>query len=116
MFIEFCKSKIKNATITDADLHYEGSITLDEDLLKAANIIPGEKVQVLNVNNGNRFDTYAILGKAGSGQVCLNGPAARLGLVGDKVMVLSYAFMEPDEAKKAKTTVIQLDDHNKIKN
>jgi len=116
MLIEFCKSKIANATITEADLHYEGSITLDEDLLKAANIIPGEKVQVLNINNGERFDTYAILGKAGSGQVCLNGPAARLGLVGDKVMVLSYALMEPDEAKNAKTTVIYLDDHNKIKN
>lgn len=116
MLISFCTSKIAHGRITEAELFYEGSITVDEDLLKAANIIPGQKVDVLNMNNGNRFETYAILGKAGSGQICLNGPAARLGLVGDQIIILSYALMEPEEAKEAKTQIIYLDDNNKIKN
>ena len=94
---------------------YEGSITIDETLLKAAGILPGERVEVLNVNNGNRFETYAIAGKAGSGQVCLNGPAARLGLVGDQIIILSYALMEPEEAKKSTTKIIYLDEKNRVK-
>ena len=116
MFIEFCKSKIANGRVTQADLFYEGSITIDEDLLKTANILPGEKVEVLNINNGNRFNTYTIVGKAGSGEICLNGPAARLGVVGDQIIVLSYVLLDPQEAKHFKTRIIHLDDHNKIKN
>ena len=115
MFIEFCKSKISHATITEANLHYEGSITVDEDLLKAVDIIPGEKVQVLNINNGQRFDTYAILGESGSGKICLNGPAARLGQLGDQIMIISYALVDKQEASSMKTQVVILDQNNKIK-
>ena len=115
MLIQFCKSKIAHATVTEAELHYEGSITIDETLLKAVNLIPGERVEVLNINNGNRFDTYAIAGKAGSGVICLNGPAARLGVVGDRVIILSYAYMTPEEAQAAKTRIIHVDDKNRIK-
>jgi aspartate 1-decarboxylase len=115
MLIELCKSKIAHARITEADLFYEGSITIDSHLLKAVNILPGEKVEVLNINNGNRFTTYAINGKAGSGEICLNGPAARLGLVGDKVIVLSYALMEPEEARSFQMKLIHLDENNRIK-
>ncbi len=116
MLIQFCKSKIAYATVTEAELLYEGSITIDEVLLKAVDIIPGERVDVLNINNGNRFDTYAIAGKAGSGVICLNGPAARLGLAGDQIIILSYASMDPQEARKSKTKIIHLDDRNRIKN
>ena len=116
MFIHYCKSKIAYATITEAELLYEGSITVDKDLLDAVDILPGERVEVLNVNNGNRFETYTIAGKPGSGEICLNGPAARLGLVGDQVIILSYAIMTPEEAKKYKTMIVNLDDANKIKN
>lgn len=115
MLISFCKSKIAHATVTQAELYYEGSITIDEALLKAVNIIPGEKVEVLNINNGNRLETYAIAGKTGSGEVCLNGPAARLGFAGDKIIILSYALMEPREAKKAKTKIVYLDEKNHIR-
>ena len=115
MFIEFCKSKLAHGTVTDASLHYEGSITIDEELLEAAGILAGEKVEVLNMNNGNRFTTYAIKGKAGAGQICLNGPAARMGLVGDQVVVLSYALMDPQEARESETKVVYLDNNNKIK-
>jgi len=115
MFIQFCKSKLAHGHITEAELHYEGSITIDEELLDAVGIIPGEKVEVLNMNNGNRFSTYAIKGKAGSGKICLNGPAARLGLVGDQVIVLSYAYMDPQEAREHATKVVYLDQDNKIK-
>ncbi len=115
MFIEFCKSKLAHGYITEAELHYEGSITIDEDLLDAVGIIPGEKVEVLNMNNGNRFNTYAIKGEAGSGRICLNGPAARLGLIGDQVIIVSYAFMDPQEAKESETKVVYLDKDNKIK-
>jgi len=115
MLIEFCKSKIAHGLVTEAELHYEGSITVDKDLLDAVDIIPGEKVQVLNLNNGNRFDTYAIEGKRASGQICLNGPAARLGVVGDQVIILSYAQMDKEEAKSAQTIIIYLDEKNRIK-
>ena len=116
MLIHVLKSKIAHEFITEAELFYEGSITIDEELLKAVDILPGEKVDVLNVNNGNRFETYAISGKAGSGQICLNGPAARLGLVGDQVIVLSYGVMDQAEARHYKAKIIHLDDDNKIKN
>ena len=115
MLIEFCKSKIAHGFITEAELFYEGSITVDSDLLKAVDILPGENVHVLNVNNVKRFTTYAIEGKAGSGKICLNGPAARLGLVGDQVIILSYAAMQPQEAKNFKMKIIHLDERNKIK-
>lgn len=115
MLITFCKSKIGHAIITEAELYYEGSITIDETILKAVDIIPGEKVEVLNINNGSRLETYVIAGKAGSGQICLNGPAARLGFVGDKIIVLSYALLSKAEAKKAKTKVVYLDVKNHIR-
>lgn len=115
MHITFCKSKIGHAVITQAELYYEGSITIDEKILKAVDIIPGERVEVLNVNNGSRLETYVIAGKAGSGQICLNGPAARLGFVGDKVIILSYALLDKREAKKIKTKVVYLDEKNHIR-
>ena len=115
MFIQFCKSKIAHATVTEAELHYEGSITIDETLLKAVGLIPGERVEVLNINNGNRFDTYVIAGKAGSGVICLNGPAARLGVVGDRVIILNYAYMTPKEARTAKLRTVHVDAQNRIK-
>lgn len=115
MLISFCKSKIAHASITQTELYYEGSITVDEDILKAVNILPGEKVDVLNINNGIRLETYTIAGKRGSGQICLNGPAARCGCVGDRVIILSYALMEPVEAKNFKTQIVSLDDKNKIR-
>ncbi|MCA9408731.1 MAG: aspartate 1-decarboxylase [Candidatus Omnitrophica bacterium] len=115
MLIEFCKSKIAHGFVTEAELHYEGSITVDEDLLDAVAIIPGEKVEVLNINNGNRFTTYAIAGIRGSGQICLNGPAARLGLVGDKIIILSYALLDFQEAKSIRMKIIHLDEKNRIK-
>jgi len=115
VLIQFCKSKIAYATVTQAELYYEGSITLDEELLDAVGIVPGEKVEVLNVNNGSRIETYAISGERGSGVVCLNGPAAHSGSLGDQVIILSYGFMSPEEAKVYQTKMIRLDDQNKIK-
>ncbi|HEY7729007.1 MAG TPA: aspartate 1-decarboxylase [Candidatus Eisenbacteria bacterium] len=108
------KSKIHRATVTEANLNYEGSVTLDADLMDAADILPHEQVQVLNVNNGERFDTYAIRGPRGSGIVCLNGPAARLAHVGDKVIVLTYAAMEREELLRHVPTVVTVDDRNRI--
>lgn len=115
MFITVCKSKIAHATITEAELYYEGSITIDEKVLRAVDIVAGEKVEILNLNNGSRIETYVIAGRSGSGQVCLNGPAARSGIVGDKIIILSYALMEPAAARKFKTKVVYLNDDNKIK-
>lgn len=111
-----CKGKIAHGRVTEAQLYYEGSITIDEKILKAAGILPGEKVDVLNVNNGSRIETYTIAGKSGSGAICLNGPAARAGCVGDQLIILNYALMEEKEAKTFKTSVVYLDDQNKIKN
>lgn len=116
MFIPFCIVKIGHATVTDAQLYYEGSITVDEAIIKAVGLLPGQKVEVLNLNTGSRIETYIIAGKAGSGQICLNGPAARTGVVGDKIIILAYAFVEPQAAKTLKTKVIYLDANNKIKN
>lgn len=106
MQIEVLKSKIHRVKVTQAELHYVGSITIDENLMQAANIIPGEKVQVVNINNGERLETYVIKGAAGSGDVCLNGPAARKVQVGDIVIIISYALLEFEEAKGFKPTII----------
>jgi aspartate 1-decarboxylase len=115
MFIEVLKSKIGHATVTQAELHYEGSITVDSTLLKAAGMIPGEKVHVLNESTGSRIETYTIAGKPGSGQICLNGPAARHGYVGDRLIILSYALAEAEEAKRIKPQIIYVNAQNKIK-
>jgi aspartate 1-decarboxylase len=114
MLVTICKSKIHRVKVTDADLNYEGSITIDEKLLKAANLLPYEKVQVVNLNNGERFETYILVGKAGSGIICLNGPAARLGQKGDLLIVISYCHMESGEAKKYKPTIVYVDDKNRM--
>jgi len=114
MQIEILKSKIHRVTITESNLHYEGSITLDEDLMEAANILANEKVQVVNINNGERLETYVIKGKRSSGTVCLNGPAARKAVVGDMVIVISYARMAIEEAKKFEPIIIYPDHQNKI--
>lgn len=113
---EFLRSKISNAKVTAMKLYYEGSITIDEDILQAADLREGEKVEVLNVNTGARFQTYVITGERGRGQICLNGPAARLGYEGDTVIVLSYALISEDTMKQAKTKFVYLDESNKIKN
>ena len=115
MLITFCKAKIANARVTQAELYYEGSITIDEAVITAAGILPGEKVEIFNVNNGARLETYVIAGKAGSGQVCLNGPAARMGYVGDKLIIVSYALVSPEEAKTIKTKTVYLNDGNAVK-
>ena len=115
MLIEVLKSKIGHATITQAELKYEGSITIDSDVLKAAGIIPGEKVHVLNENTGSRLETYVIAGHPGSGVICLNGPSARLGFVGDRLIILSYGLLEVSEAKHLKPEIVYLDSRNKIK-
>ena len=111
---EMLKSKIHRVTVTQAELYYEGSITVDKDLLEAANILPYEKVQVLNFNNGSRLDTYTIEGAAGSGTICLNGPAARFGSVGDEVIIVSYVHLPEETAKKFKPKVVLVDKKNKI--
>jgi aspartate 1-decarboxylase len=106
MFIEICKSKIHRVTVTGADLQYVGSITIDEDLMDAANLIENEKVQIVNINNGERFETYVIRGKRKSGDIILNGPAARKVVVGDVVIIVSYATMEFEEAKTFEPCII----------
>ncbi len=114
MQIEVLKSKIHRAVITEANLHYVGSLTLDEDLMDAANLIENEQVQVVNVNNGERLETYLIRGKRGSGIVCLNGPAARRGAVGDLVVIIAYAIMEFENAKKFQPAVVFPKEGNKL--
>ncbi len=106
MLIEMLKSKIHRVTVTEADLNYVGSITIDSLLLEAAGILPGERVYIVNNNNGERFDTYAIAGAPGSGVICLNGAAARKAQPGDIVIIISYIQMTPDEARDWKPTVI----------
>ncbi|HEY8403999.1 MAG TPA: aspartate 1-decarboxylase [Flavobacteriales bacterium] len=106
MLLEVLKSKIHRVTVTEADLNYIGSITLDPDLMDAADMIEGEKVQVVNVNNGARLETYIIKGERGSGTVCLNGPAARLAQKGDVIIVITYAHMTREEALTFKPTII----------
>jgi aspartate 1-decarboxylase len=106
MYIEVVKSKIHRVTVTEANLNYMGSITIDEDLMDAANLVENEKVQVVNVNNGERFETYVITGERGRGVICLNGPAARKVVVGDVVIIMSYAMIEFEKAKSFKPVVI----------
>ena len=114
MTIEVLKSKIHCATITEANLNYMGSITIDEDLMDAANMIAGEKVQIVDNNNGERFETYMIKGERGSGCICLNGAAARKVQVGDVVIIISYAQMDFEEAKAFKPTVVFPKEGNKL--
>jgi aspartate 1-decarboxylase len=115
MWIEVLKSKIHLVTVTEANLNYVGSIGIDEDLMNAANLIEGEKVQVVNVNNGERLETYVIKGERGKGNITLNGPAARKMMVGDTVIIMSYAMMDFNEAKNFKPTIIFPDTNtNKI--
>jgi len=114
MQIEVLKSKIHRARVTQAELNYVGSITIDEDLMDAANLIANEKVQVVNNNNGARFETYVIKGERGSGIICLNGAAARLVQVGDIVIIFSYALMDFEEAKTFKPSVVFPSDGNKL--
>lgn len=106
MFIEVVKSKIHRVTVTEANLNYIGSITIDEDLLDAANLIPNEKVAIVNNNNGERFETYIIKGERGSGVICLNGAAARKAQPGDIIIIMSYALMDFEEAKTFKPAVV----------
>jgi aspartate 1-decarboxylase len=114
MNISVLKSKIHRAVITEANLNYVGSLTLDEDLMDAANFIENEKVQIVNVNNGERIETYLIKGKRGSGVCCLNGPAARRGAVGDVVIIISYCTLPFEEAKTFKPWVVFPKDGNKL--
>ena len=114
MNIELLKSKIHRVSITEANLNYIGSITIDEDLMDAANIIENEKVQVVNINNGERLETYVIKGKRGSGICCLNGPAARKAAVGDIVVIISYCSMDFEEAKHFKPTLVFPKEGNKL--
>ncbi len=113
MLITVCKSKIHRATITDANLDYVGSITIDTDLIKRADLIPFEKVQVANINNGERFETYVIEGEAGSGTIALNGAAARKGNIGDLVIIIAYGHLEKSEAVDYKPTVVHVDKNNR---
>lgn len=106
MLIEVLKSKIHRVKITGANLHYVGSITIDEDLMEAAQMVEGEKVTVVNINNGERLDTYIITGKRGSGEITMNGPAARKVQPGDTIIIISYAQMSPDEARAFKPAVL----------
>lgn len=106
MLVEVLKSKIHRVTVTEANFNYVGSITIDEDLMDAANLIPNEKVQVLNLNNGERLETYVIKGVRGSGEICLNGAAARKVIVGDVVIIMSYTWMDLAEAKEFKPSVV----------
>jgi len=114
MFIEVLKSKIHRVKITQAELHYVGSITIDEDLMDAANIVENEKVQIVNIHNGERLETYVITGERGSGEVCLNGPAARKAQVGDIIIIISYATVTQEESNNHKPVVIFPDDKNKL--
>ncbi|WBO84158.1 aspartate 1-decarboxylase [Hymenobacter yonginensis] len=114
MHIEVLKSKIHRVKVTQAELHYVGSITIDEDLLDAANMVENEKVTIVNINNGERFETYTIKGERGSGMICLNGPAARRVAVGDIVIIISYALIDFSEARAHQPTIIFPDQHNRL--
>ncbi|MEL6864828.1 MAG: aspartate 1-decarboxylase [Bacteroidota bacterium] len=114
MMIQRFKSKIHRATVTQADLNYVGSITIDEDLMDAANLLEGERVQIVNNNNGARLETYVIKGERGSGVICLNGAAARMVAVGDIVIIISYGYMDIEEAKNFKPIAIFPDENNRL--
>ncbi len=115
MHLTLCKSKLHRATVTQAALQYEGSITIDGHLMEAANLLPFERVQVVDIANGARFETYAIGGKAGSGTICVNGAAARLVQAGDPVIIISYAQMTPEEAQLHRPTIVLLNPDNTIR-
>ncbi|MEW6771168.1 MAG: aspartate 1-decarboxylase [Bacillota bacterium] len=114
MFVAMLRGKIHRATVTETRLEYAGSITIDEALLEAADILPGERVQVFNLNNGERFETYTISGPRDSGIVCLNGPAARLAQVGDRVIVVAYAFVPYEEARGFRPRIVVVGDGNRV--
>ena len=114
MLIEVLKSKIHRVKVTQAELHYVGSVTIDEDLLDAANMVENEKVTIVNINNGERFETYTIRGERGTGTVCLNGPAARKVQVGDIVIIFSYGQIEFSKARDHQPTLVFPDQHNRL--
>jgi aspartate 1-decarboxylase len=114
MMVQMFKSKIHRVKVTEANLNYVGSITIDEDLMEAANILEGERVQVVNNNNGERLETYVIRGERGTGMVCLNGAAARKAEVGDILIIISYAWMDYEEAKTFKPTAVFPDEQNRL--
>ena len=114
MQIQVLKSKIHRAKVTQANLNYIGSVTIDQNLMEAANLLEHEKVQIVNVNNGERLETYVIKGKRGSGTICLNGPAARKVELGDIIIIISYALMDFEEAKKFKPSIIFPNEKNKL--
>ena len=114
MHIELLKGKIHRATVVQAELDYVGSITVDEALLEASGILEYEKVQIVDVNNGSRFETYTIAGERGSGMICLNGAAARCVSTGDKIIIMAYATMTPEEAKDHKPAVVFVDENNHV--
>ena len=114
-YIEMCRAKIHRATVTESNLEYEGSITIDGDLIEAAGLYEYEKVHVLNLNTGSRIETYVIRGERGSGVICLNGAAARLGAEGDKVIIMSYFLLPQDQAKSFSPKIVLVDDQNKIR-
>ncbi len=115
MFLQILKSKIHRAVVTEANLNYVGSITIDEELMDAAGLLDGERVQVVNNNNGARLETYVITGERHSGQICLNGAAARHVQIGDILIIMAYGLMTPEEAKGFKPLNVYPDEHNKIK-
>jgi aspartate 1-decarboxylase len=116
MQVQVVKSKIHRCKVTEADLNYIGSVTIDEALMEASNLIEGEKVQIVNINNGERLETYVIKGERASGEICLNGPAARKVAVGDVVIIISYALLEFEEAQKFKPTIVFPDENtNQLK-
>lgn len=114
VYLTMFKSKIHRATVTEANLNYVGSVTIDEVLLEAADILPGERVQIVNNNNGARFETYVIKGPRNSGTICLNGAAARLVQPGDTIIIISYALMDREEARNFKPTVVLVDEKNRV--
>lgn len=114
MLVEMMLGKLHRATVTEADLNYVGSVTIDRDLMRAAGFITNQKVQIVNINNGARFETYVIEGAAGSGVICLNGAAARLAQMGDKVIIMAFGLMEHDEAVTYTPSVVFLDDNNRV--
>ena len=114
MTLEMLKGKIHRATVTQAELNYVGSITVDEEMLEAAGILEYEKVQIVDVDNGSRFETYTICGERGSGMICLNGAAARCVSVGDKIIIMAYANLDAEEAKNHKPSVVFVDERNRI--
>ncbi|MBS4014436.1 MAG: aspartate 1-decarboxylase [Bacteroidetes bacterium] len=114
MFLDILKSKIHRATVTEANLNYIGSITIDEDLMDASGIVENEKVHIVNINNGERIETYVIKGERGSGMICMNGPAARKTQPGDIVIIMAYVMITPEEAKTFKPMIVFPNDNNKI--